>query len=119
MADFDEHVRSGLDLGGDHWAHREYRLTDGSLVGYPRDAEIPDGALFVGIHERHRSTKDPARWCGGWLGFANVADPVDDHHSRNSKHTLVQADPLTISPSLGCRSCDSHGFIENGRWRDV
>lgn len=115
--DFDKYVHSGLDLGGDHWAHREYRLTDGHIVGLPRDAVVPEGAIFIGIHERHR--QENGAWCGGWAGFINVEDPVDDHHSRNSRHELLSADPLTISPSLQCRSCPSHGFIVNGKWSDA
>jgi hypothetical protein len=30
---------------------------------------------------------------------------------------LVSIDPFTIAPSLLCRRCGHHGFIENGRWR--
>lgn len=118
MRDFDVHVRSGLDLGRDHWAHREFRLADGSIVAYPRDAEIPEGAIFVGIHERHRKVGGEG-WCGGWIGFSNVPDPVDDHHRQNSKHQLVHVDPLTCAPSLACRGCPSHGFIRNGKWEDA
>jgi hypothetical protein len=35
-------------------------------------------------------------------------------------HTVEQADPLTLSPSLACEDgCPSHGYIENGAWRAV
>lgn len=30
---------------------------------------------------------------------------------------LVKLDPLTLNPSLLCRICGDHGYIENGRWR--
>lgn len=29
---------------------------------------------------------------------------------------LVQADPLTVSPSALCRRCGHHGFIRGGVW---
>ena len=124
---FDEHVRSGLDLGGDHFVSREFRLPDGSIVGYPADAkvgeEIPTDSVFIGILERHRRPDDES-WCGGWVGFTNVEDPgrdgkVEPYREVGSKHTLVKEDPLTIAPSLACRTCPSHGFIREGRWIDA
>jgi hypothetical protein len=36
-----------------------------------------------------------------------------------SGHTLVSIDPVTIQPSLDCRSCASHGHITDGRWIEV
>lgn len=29
---------------------------------------------------------------------------------------LVSCDPVTLSPSLACRVCGDHGFIQNGKW---
>lgn len=32
-------------------------------------------------------------------------------------HTVLQADPLTLDPSLACDDgCPSHGYIRNGVW---
>lgn len=31
-------------------------------------------------------------------------------------HRVVQADPLTITPSILCADCGLHGFITNGVW---
>lgn len=31
-------------------------------------------------------------------------------------HAVLQADPLTLSPSLKCRSCGAHGEVINGKW---
>jgi len=31
-------------------------------------------------------------------------------------HTIESLDPLTISPSILCPDCETHGFIRNGRW---
>jgi hypothetical protein len=30
--------------------------------------------------------------------------------------TVVQDEPLTLSPSLLCTACGHHGFIQDGRW---
>lgn len=119
---FDDHVRSGFDLGGDHWCHREYWLVDGSSVNYPRRAEIPEGAVLIGVHERHHSL-DPdkvGQWCGGYVRFTNVPEALlaNERYGGQALHELVQADPLTISPSLGCRGCPSHGYIRDGAWED-
>lgn len=35
------------------------------------------------------------------------------------KWQLVQADPLTISPSILCGECGIHGFWTNGAWVSV
>ena len=29
---------------------------------------------------------------------------------------LLKLEPLTLSPSLLCRSCGHHGFVREGRW---
>lgn len=31
-------------------------------------------------------------------------------------HSVVSADPLTITPSILCPDCGLHGFITAGRW---
>ena len=32
-------------------------------------------------------------------------------------HRIVQDDPLTITPSILCPDCGTHGFITEGRWQ--
>ncbi|MCW2632077.1 MAG: hypothetical protein JWR88_1039 [Pseudonocardia sp.] len=29
---------------------------------------------------------------------------------------VVQAEPLTVSPSIHCLGCGTHGFIRDGQW---
>lgn len=29
---------------------------------------------------------------------------------------VISVEPLTLSPSLLCRACGSHGFIRDGKW---
>lgn len=118
----DDHFRSGCDAGGGHWYHREFYIpsTD-KIIGYPADADIPDEAVFIGIHEHHRSTNNPELWCGGYLWFKNVDTAVmlEQQERGQARHTLVQQDPLTVEPSIGCRTCASHGFLREGRWSDA
>lgn len=35
----------------------------------------------------------------------------------NGGHRIVQDDPLTITPSILCPDCGTHGFIMEGRWQ--
>jgi hypothetical protein len=42
---------------------------------------------------------------GRWIG------------ARCSLHTVVQVEPLTLSPSLLCNDCGWHGFLVDGVWR--
>jgi hypothetical protein len=33
-----------------------------------------------------------------------------------ARWTLVQTEPLTVTPSILCDECGVHGFISNGEW---
>lgn len=118
--DFDADVRSGEQIGPDRYIWREYSVPvigekPQYLTYYDKDGEIPEGAVLIGIHEHHKSTKS-GLWCGGYLRFENVPEAVE---AGNANHTLVSANPLTIQPSLGCRGCSSHGYIREGKWTDA
>lgn len=119
MRDFDAHKRSGIDLGMDHYAHRDYRTPEGGIIGLPADQDPDEGWVLIGLTESHK--KPDGSWCGGWIGFLNVDDPGrggdrEEYRKNGVKHELVSLDPLTVAPSLACRTCPSHGFIREGRW---
>lgn len=65
----------------------------------------PSGALHW-----HRKPIAPGEitatpgWCVGGISFGGDG------------WTLESKEPLTVSPSLLCGSCGSHGFIRNGAW---
>lgn len=63
---------------------------------------------WVGIHEWHK-TKN-GKWCVGWIPFSSSPIATGDTWDVQS------LDPLTLSPSLLCQACGSHGFIRNGAW---
>lgn len=111
--DWDEHVRSGETIGPDRYVEREYYCPDGKIFTFPAAAEVPEGSILIGVTETHKNPD--GAWCGGYVRFRNV--PAARNPPEHANHELVSADPLTISPSLACRRCPSHGFIESGRWR--
>lgn len=57
---------------------------------------------LVGLDYRHPGC-GPDR--GSWI-------PLDG----SSAWTIVQLEPLTLSPSVLCTACGHHGFIQGGRW---
>lgn len=59
----------------------------------------------------HRATTRESGWCHGGFQWRRP-DPIID----GPLWTLESWDPLTISPSLLCLSCRSHGFIRAGKW---
>jgi len=81
-----------VDIG--HGVSIQKRYRDGSL-------------LEGGVAYRHPHPKTGVT-CEGWVSFRpKWADAWD----------LLAEEPLTMSPSLLCRACGHHGFIENGKWR--
>lgn len=64
----------------------------------------------AGLIESHRLSD--GRWCEGVVHFAG-------HGMGHPEWIVIQADPLTLSPSIRCRTCGNHGFIEGGRWRSA
>jgi hypothetical protein len=56
----------------------------------------------------------------GHVQFTHLcADGEETCILPNGKWHVVQADPLTVQPSVHCRRCEWHGWIENGVARSV
>lgn len=51
--------------------------------------------------------------CAGHPGFDEVPCGIP---IRASGWSVSSWDPLTVTPSLRCLGCGTHGFITNGRW---
>lgn len=115
----DDHFKSGYSLGGDHYCHYQYWTKDEKVIGLPAGTLPPDGSVFIGIHEHHR--REDGSWCGGYVQFENVPEAhfADVKYGTQSRHMLVSESPLTIAPSLACRTCPSHGFVRDGKWVDA
>lgn len=75
-----------------------------------------DGEQVVGVHEGHLDPQ--GRSCMGWVPFEGTswAQGFADDGVPITTWTVEQLDPLTISPSVLCRTCGNHGFIRDGRW---
>jgi hypothetical protein len=92
----------------------EHDLGDGhSFAWYVDD----DGAYGLIEHHPPGPNATPtAQMCGGYIAWRQ---PPGRQFGIN--HLLVSGGPgdeesLTISPSLACRGCSSHGFIRDGKW---
>jgi hypothetical protein len=71
------------------------------------------GERVGGIHD-HPAGSDLGKAgdgrCAGSVTFRGFAERGE------SEWDVVQQDPLTLSPSLLCRACGSHGWIRSGKW---
>jgi hypothetical protein len=115
--EWDAHMRAGEPIGHEHFIFRAYITPDDRCIYYPADQAPPDGSVFIGIMDHHKAPN--GAWCGGYVHFRNVPEAVaNEGRLGAANHELVSAEPLTISPSLGCRQCPSHGFIRNGSWEE-
>lgn len=64
-----------------------------------------------GLIESHDRPDGGGR-CSGAITFAGAPTPQPDRPAW----TVESQEPLTLSPSLLCRTCGHHGFIRDGRW---
>lgn len=85
---------NAVDLGHDTWYTK---------------VEDSEGT-WVGIHEWHRE-REGGDYESGFIQFAGRGKV-----QHSVAWDVISEDPLTLSPSLACRTCGHHGFIRNGRW---
>lgn len=79
------------DVGGDHLTR-------------PTSTSTGDPHGFI---EAHRD--QAGQWCGGML-YRRGRNP------NGPEWDVLSEDPLTLSPSVLCRTCGEHGFIRDGQW---
>lgn len=90
------------------WPPEEMNLTDlGNGVQFSKYIDNDD--QWIGILEWHKCHSEEIT--AGSVLFDNAPEKF-----RGPRWTLVQEEPLTINPSILCRTCGLHGFIQNGRW---
>lgn len=70
---------------------------------------------WIGLLEWHecesaQNSSDAGVSAGG-VYFDNAPATV-----KGPRWQKVQDDPLTINPSILCKTCGLHGFIQQGRW---
>lgn len=66
----------------------------------------------AGIQDWH--VKPDGAWCVGWVAFRGSA--WERGFQNLTAWDVVQREPLTLTPSLLCRTCGDHGFIRDGKW---
>lgn len=88
----DVHV-GRLDLGHDHFFE--------AVVGN-------DGKLAGWLHTHPDARSHEGMLCQSFCAVRPLNDtPV---------HQVLCAEPLTLTPSLKCRTCGAHGEVVNGHW---
>lgn len=85
-----------IDIGHDHKIQ---------FVTYKGDSR-------AGLNDFHK--KPDGSDCGGFITFAGSAWA---NEFTDLQVWQVQSwEPLTLTPSLLCRTCGNHGFIRDGKW---
>lgn len=76
-----------------------------------------NGEKRVGLNDYHKRPDDGSE-CQGFVAFEGRAwaNVWKDHPTPPPTWKVEQWEPLTLSPSLLCRSCGDHGFIREGKW---
>jgi hypothetical protein len=67
---------------------------------------------IVGLTEAHRDKAGNV--CMGFVRFEGSRGGYGADNA--AKWKVESAKPLTLSPSVLCRSCGNHGFIREGKW---
>lgn len=100
-----------IELGNQHWLSwlvESLRPDEPDRRGWFKSvAVLEEGQVPFGAHEYHMWDGEI---CYGYVSWTEF------HGMKLSGHTLESLDPVTISPSLQCRACPSHGFIRDGKW---
>lgn len=63
---------------------------------------------LVGWLHSHPDARNPSEACQSICAVR----PVDGA----PVHDIIRAEPLSLSPSLKCRTCGAHGRVINGQW---
>lgn len=94
---------------------------DLGLPGHSYSKVIDKHGNWVAIYEWHPLVIDGVdkdQECGGFVAF-DTPEAREVTTEQAPKWDVQSWDPLTIHPSLLCRSCKSHGWIQHGRWVDA
>lgn len=66
--------------------------------------------VVIGYHVGHPAPTETGR-CLGSVRLAGRPQP-----DNAPVWTVEKESPLTLSPSILCRTCGHHGFIRDGKW---
>lgn len=88
------------------------------VVAGPGDIRFHDAdkaLLFYAdgtVRFRHRCDR-------GDRGVIYCSPALGDGHTITTRDPVMNKVPVTVTPSISCPDCGTHGFIKNGRWRDA
>ncbi len=91
-------ARDELDLGDGH-----------TLVFASYEGQARVGATV--LHAAADGSK-----CTGWIAFAGRSWAQGFGPDAIATWTVESPEPLTLSPSILCRTCGDHGFVRGGKW---
>jgi hypothetical protein len=84
-----------------------------SDIGHGVSIELVEHlGLVVGLNETH--TRPNGDKCRGFVAFEG-----DHFDGTRPIWRVISKNPLTLEPSILCRSCGNHGFIRESRWVPV
>lgn len=91
----------------------DYGVTDALDIGHGMwiSFSVDMDGHECGLLEWHDCTHD---FCAGGITFDN--DAGHRVHPQGPFWTLESREPLTLSPSILCRTCHRHGYIRESRW---
>lgn len=69
----------------------------------------------AGLTESHDKLGNVGRRCSGMLLF-DLPEVRESGYADRPLWRVRSFEPLTIEPSVLCRTCGHHGFIRDGRW---
>lgn len=69
--------------------------------------------VTIGLIEEHDS---PSGRCSGSVFFRGRPGVLPPDLGGHPNWDVLSMEPLTLSPSIQCRTCGHHGFIREGRW---
>jgi hypothetical protein len=93
-----------IDLGDGHYLEPVTGRGHGEDSPFPVTLEN-----CVGVIETHQQP-DGQGECSGYVRFRGRGS------EDQPQWDVLSVEPLTLSPSILCRTCGAHGFVREGKW---
>jgi len=110
--------RHPLDLGRDHFLHFFGWAPDDLPANVEQYGRPLPNVERAGARVTHPNLKVPGETCDSAVHF-DIPEAILMRSEKDSLWTVVEWEPLALTPSLLCRLCGDHGFIRKGKWVPV
>lgn len=94
-------------------SHARIDIGNGHSIEFVAYRDDPKAAL----NEYHLTSEGVE--CGGFIALRGRAWEQAFEQQGIQAWDVLSWEPLTLSPSLLCKVCGSHGFIQSGTWVPV